>query len=1114
MRFLFQRETDYDFFTFEGCAIFDINNHDKHRRMKKICKTQFAAWVILLTCGACSDERIANSSTPGRGENEYEVAFTVRLPSGFAETRGLTSGDEKAINELQVLAFGTDDQLFKFISYAKEVAGTPVGGEKKYVAKLRTGTYDLMVLANSYEYIKDYFPTEIIKDVTPLSSVTKKLRMSVSGKWNTDKGSTGYKAIPFWGVKEAVLVDAQTDLSGENCFDVTRLVAKINVYVDLEENHVGTFDLKSVRYHNRRTQGQLIPNTWDSQGSYIQIPSLVEGDNGIEEALLYDGNSISQDSSCENEIYVFEAPAGARKDHPRYPCLVIGGEYNGHLGYYRIDFSNKVNNAEIHTPILRNHTYNIIITKVDGLGFVDPDDAYHSLPVNMEADIIDWNPNTIGDIYFDGQNYLSIEKGSYELDWKAYPAKTEENTVKIKTDYKDGWKVESIEYDLPGETWLTLEDKSSGMKDEYSERWLQLLANSTRQSRTAVITIAVGRIRGKIIVQQAPAPELGLVVRDADGNVIDDGKVITYYSDNWTSQACGYTLEWFPPNARVQVALVNPVSGYQKMEFDDDSNMLQTSEIVRPSGEYDFDFMIKPFDTSEIKRLGQINLTQKTAIQYQFRVEDSQGGTVTKSFTVVNELRDVQATKLGLCKQGRFYSFDVEYNTPWVLVYNNSEQILDSRTVEGLPENGGIEGQQGKRTIHLRLNMGLNHDGKEASFSFVKPGMGLTNTFDKVGVRSLYNHPNSYIIRPGTSFEFPVAKAYWMGESELVNRPLQGSANDLRVEIIWEDRTDSPVVSNLNVTANTQTPDRSKITGLAGADGNALVALFLNDEIVWSWHLWVTDYHPETDYKWYNNDGIVTQLMDRNLGAWRNELGELRAYGLYYQWGRKDPFPGPSTLEGGGILGAGGNVELEPGPNPMYKVGVAASPASGNLIESIRHPNLFYQPGGAPNDWYTNSTTGYNNALWVDYDQLKSDYDPCPDGWRTANRFWIGNKYYFTWAFRPVDGTNGEGWDYNFGDAPVGRYPTAGYISHENGMYMWGKEECLIWYGCHDVGQTSMDGTGPVRPENKTQGLVDRTYFYQENGGWVNERMRDGGPKANATPIRCERDEERYRPHW
>lgn len=103
-----------------------------------------------------------------------------------------------------------------------------------------------------------------------------------------------------------------------------------------------------------------------------------------------------------------------------------------------------------------------------------------------------------------------------------------------------------------------------------------------------------------------------------------------------------------------------------------------------------------------------------------------------------------------------------------------------------------------------------------------------------------------------------------------------------------------------------------KIHVQTGEEGNALIAAYNNKgEIIWSWHIWVTEKEPSnfsnaiiyTTYSW-DAGGIYTSrrvpgyaIMPCNLGALRFEpestaLTDVnKTFGMLYQWGRKDPFP-------------------------------------------------------------------------------------------------------------------------------------------------------------------------------------------------------------------------------
>jgi hypothetical protein len=150
--------------------------------------------------------------------------------------------------------------------------------------------------------------------------------------------------------------------------------------------------------------------------------------------------------------------------------------------------------------------------------------------------------------------------------------------------------------------------------------------------------------------------------------------------------------------------------------------------------------------------------------------------------------------------------------------------------------------------------------------------------------------------------------------------------------------------------------------------------------ILWSWHIWVTDYDPDTP----SNGAIYTYnsrtWMDRNLGATTATEGLVTTLGVVYQWGRKDPFPSSTSLststgtEPTLYNASGGNVTLT-------KTSVAVS---NNLANSILNPLTFYFSSGSM-DWYTNGSNP-NPALWGGASDVtptaKTIFDPCPKGWR------------------------------------------------------------------------------------------------------------------------------------
>lgn len=215
---------------------------------------------------------------------------------------------------------------------------------------------------------------------------------------------------------------------------------------------------------------------------------------------------------------------------------------------------------------------------------------------------------------------------------------------------------------------------------------------------------------------------------------------------------------------------------------------------------------------------------------------------------------------------------------------------------------------------------------------------------------------NSYIVKPYELIHIPVSRANQSDLSTQLN-----SGENYTVELMWQDELS--VVSEVFVVDN-GTDKRYIAVQAAGKHGNAVVAIKKEGAILWSWHIWVTDYEPNG--KW----------MDRNLGATNNEQGSVGALGLYYQWGRKDPFPGSSSIS---LEHQQKNIyDIYNKVVSIYKTN-SIIPASGknNLTEATTNPTTFY----INYDWYGGNGGPRNNDLWG-ANGNKSVYDPCPEGYR------------------------------------------------------------------------------------------------------------------------------------
>jgi uncharacterized protein (TIGR02145 family) len=171
-------------------------------------------------------------------------------------------------------------------------------------------------------------------------------------------------------------------------------------------------------------------------------------------------------------------------------------------------------------------------------------------------------------------------------------------------------------------------------------------------------------------------------------------------------------------------------------------------------------------------------------------------------------------------------------------------------------------------------------------------------------------------------------------------------------------------------------------------NGNALIAAVnAKGEVLWSWHLWFvkSTANPLEHYTTYSN-GVT--FMDFNLGAFGNSNGAkdsskqiLDSYGLYYQWGRKDPFLRPYYHDC-----AGGEDEyVYSGSGSAVYVEYAETSAETGTVEyTVANPTTFIinpacvdsEDGDGVGDWMYSA----NSSLWSGVN--KTLYDPCPYGWR------------------------------------------------------------------------------------------------------------------------------------
>ncbi len=285
---------------------------------------------------------------------------------------------------------------------------------------------------------------------------------------------------------------------------------------------------------------------------------------------------------------------------------------------------------------------------------------------------------------------------------------------------------------------------------------------------------------------------------------------------------------------------------------------------------------------------------------------------------------------------------------------------------------------------------------------------------DKVG--STAAPANCYIVSPGGSITIPVNIK---GNGDYESAALGGISvfhTAISMGKIWETVDGLVTISDFNISAQTVTVNASS------SSGNAVIAAYDTDgtTILWSWHIWVT---PTPAIEQFN--GYV--WMDRNLGAIvvannTSDADYTKCSGLCYQWGRKDPFPGPTAASNSSTpltiynftMPAYTGLTTTTADTYVKSADASAAPISytSQLAYSIKNPMLFLLnwAGSTATAAAAYTAVGGKDSWAGEYGETKSIYDPCPSGWRVPSGKRLGSTYIAPW----INTQLGTRYSYNY----------------------------------------------------------------------------------------------------
>lgn len=259
--------------------------------------------------------------------------------------------------------------------------------------------------------------------------------------------------------------------------------------------------------------------------------------------------------------------------------------------------------------------------------------------------------------------------------------------------------------------------------------------------------------------------------------------------------------------------------------------------------------------------------------------------------------------------------------------------------------------------------------------------VGINETDRRITVETLptpMSPANCYMVSAGevvliNLLEAPGLAVSGSGVDYVTQVGSLSSPNIKSLGVVWQtENTADGLIQDLTYL---ETIGQAMFKVTPGASGNLLLAAYSEPkqkgEILWSWHIWITDYDVSSGISGEVPGGNIYTLngvtwMDRDLGALTATPGIVTTIGYAYQWGRKDPLPLSNSISSFVA-------------RPMYdKDGNYLW--SGTIVQgkTISGNSFVSQSLAEPWIMYSNWPGGY--SLWQN--DTKTMFDPCPAGWR------------------------------------------------------------------------------------------------------------------------------------
>lgn len=313
--------------------------------MKKI--KHLMIWMGLLLClVSCKDAM----ETIGLGGDEIPaegVTLNIELPNFSEKKINTRAGAAESISNVTAVFYGESNTY-------KGMANVNIDGSKN-----ADGTYQAKI---------SNIPsgTKMVHLVTNVSNLEKTEASDLQNITTATSRAIDTNSPVCWGS-----VSLNTLLDGTATVSLLRQYAKVTLKVDDAVKAVFPEDKAGLIINHAAAKSAIAPANYKEQNDDLATTTEFSSTN------------FGDGKSCE--VAVTETSAGVAN-------VIIKAEYRNVEGYYKVGLYKDADKTSQYA-LLRNHNYNITVTKVNDYGFSTKEEAIKAQPENrIEAQIVDDNP--------------------------------------------------------------------------------------------------------------------------------------------------------------------------------------------------------------------------------------------------------------------------------------------------------------------------------------------------------------------------------------------------------------------------------------------------------------------------------------------------------------------------------------------------------------------------------------------------------------------------------------------------------------------------------------------------------------------------------------------------